>query len=122
MGYMNTSLVIQLCLTLCGPLDYSLPGSSCPWDFPGKNTGVGCHFLSPGDLSNLCLLCFLHCRWILYLLNHQGSPSILIHLSTILQPKGNELLIQATTRMNLRNILHKRSQLQKTVHCMIPFI
>ena len=20
-------------------------GLSCPWDFPGKNTGVGCHFL-----------------------------------------------------------------------------
>ena len=20
----------------------------CPWDFPGKNTGVGCHFLLPG--------------------------------------------------------------------------
>ena len=22
----------------------------CPWNFPGKNTGVGCHFPSPGDL------------------------------------------------------------------------
>ena len=20
----------------------------CPWDFPGKNTGVGCHFLLQG--------------------------------------------------------------------------
>ena len=20
----------------------------CPWDFAGKNTGVGCHFLPPG--------------------------------------------------------------------------
>ena len=29
----------------CNPIDYSLPGSSCPWDFPGKSTGVGCHFL-----------------------------------------------------------------------------
>ena len=27
---------------------------STPWIeiFPGKNTGVGCHFLSPGDLPN----------------------------------------------------------------------
>ena len=25
----------------------------CPWDFPGKNTGVGCHFPPPGDLPNL---------------------------------------------------------------------
>ena len=33
----------------------------CPWDSPGKNTGVGCHFLLQG--SNLCLL---HYRQILY--------------------------------------------------------
>ena len=29
---------------LCDPTDGSPPGS-CPWDSPGKNTGVGCHFL-----------------------------------------------------------------------------
>ena len=40
------------CVTLCDPMDCSLPGSTSPWDFPGKNTGVGCHFLSPGDLPN----------------------------------------------------------------------
>ena len=28
---------------LCDPLDGS-PRGSCPWDSPGKNTGVGCHF------------------------------------------------------------------------------
>jgi len=26
-------------------MDYS-PQGSCPWDSPGKNTGVGCHFLT----------------------------------------------------------------------------
>ena len=36
--------VAQSCLTLCSPMDCSLPGSFCPWDYP-KNTGVGCHFL-----------------------------------------------------------------------------
>ena len=45
----------------------------CPWEFPGQNTGVGCHFLLQGVLptqgSNRDLL---HCRWILYHLNHQG--------------------------------------------------
>ena len=30
--------------TLCDPIDGSPPGSH-PWDSPGKNTGVGCHFL-----------------------------------------------------------------------------
>ena len=29
---------------LCNPIDGSPPGSH-PWDSPGKNTGVGCHFL-----------------------------------------------------------------------------
>ena len=34
----------QSCPTLCDPRDGSPPGS-CPWDSPGKNTGVGGHFL-----------------------------------------------------------------------------
>ena len=36
----------QLCPTLCDPIDATPPGSR-PWDSPGKNTGVGCHFLLP---------------------------------------------------------------------------
>ena len=31
--------------TLCNPIDGSPPGCPLPWDSPGKNTGVGCHFL-----------------------------------------------------------------------------
>ena len=42
-----------------------LPGSSVHGISPGKNTGVGCHFLLQGIFPtqgwNLCLL---HCRWI----------------------------------------------------------
>ena len=51
----------------------------CPWDFPGKSTGVGCHFLlqeifltqesNPG---------FPHCRQMLYHLSHQGSSNLTI--------------------------------------------
>ena len=37
--------LLQSCLTLCDPIDGSPPGSHCPWDSPGKNTGAGCHFL-----------------------------------------------------------------------------
>ena len=36
---------LQSCPTLCDPIHCSPPGSPCPWDSPGKNTGVGCHFL-----------------------------------------------------------------------------
>ena len=41
----------------------------CLWNFPGKSTGVGCHFLLQEIFStqglNLCLLRLLHCRQIL---------------------------------------------------------
>ena len=47
--------------TLCDPIDGSPPGSR-PWDSPGKNTGVGCHFLlqwmkvkSESEVAQLCL-------------------------------------------------------------------
>ena len=36
---------LQSCPTLCNPIDGSPPGFPRPWDSPGKNTGVGCHFL-----------------------------------------------------------------------------
>ena len=56
---------LRSCLTLCDPKDCSPPGS-CPWDSPGKNTGVGCHALLQGIFltqgSNPHLLCFLHWR------------------------------------------------------------
>ena len=57
---------IQLCPTMCNPVGCSLPGYSGPWDFPGKNTGVGCHFLLQGIFPapglNPRLLCLLNLR------------------------------------------------------------
>ena len=56
--------LLQLCPTLCDPMDCSLPGSSVYGDFPGKNTGVGCHTLLQGifltQVSNTHFLCLLH--------------------------------------------------------------
>ena len=49
----------------------------CPWNSPGKNTGVGCNFLLQGifptQRSNPGLL---HCRQVLCHLSHQGSHLI----------------------------------------------
>ena len=46
----------------------------CPWDFPGKNAGVGCHFLLQGILLTQGLNTgLLHCRQILYWLSYKGS-------------------------------------------------
>ena len=37
---------LQSCPTLCDPIDGRQPTRRPhPWDSPGKNTGVGCHFL-----------------------------------------------------------------------------
>ena len=67
--YFSLQLLLHVCvlshfrrfMTLqpCGLLPTSL---LCPWDFPGKNTGVGLPVPSPKDLPdpglNLSLLCF----------------------------------------------------------------
>ena len=53
---------LQSCPTLCDPIDSSQPTRlPHPWDSPGKNTGVGCHFplqcmkvKSKSEVSQLC--------------------------------------------------------------------
>ena len=50
----------------------------CPWDFPGRNAGMGCCFLVWGIFStqgsNLCLLYLLHWQVDSLPLSHLGSP------------------------------------------------
>ena len=61
----------------------------CPWDSPGKNMGVGCHFLlQEVFLTQGLNLGLLHCRQILYPLSHHGS------LCTWLLEKTKVLTIQ----------------------------
>ena len=46
----------------------------CPWDSPGKNTGVGCHPLLQGVfLTQVLNTGLLLCRQTLYRLSHQGE-------------------------------------------------
>ena len=45
-----------------------------PWDFPGRNTGVGCHcLLQEIFLTQRLNPSLLHCRQMLYHLSHQGN-------------------------------------------------
>ena len=48
----------------CSLLVCPLQSLLCPWESPGKNTGVGCHALLQGIFPtqewNLCLYCLLH--------------------------------------------------------------
>ena len=67
--------VVQLCPTLCDPMNCSPPGSSVHGDSPGKNTRAGCHAFLQGIFPTQGLNPGLpHCRRILYQLSYPGSP------------------------------------------------
>ena len=52
-------------------------GLPCPWDSPGKITGLGSHALLQGIFPTQELNpCPLHCGWILYLLKYQEAPRV----------------------------------------------
>ena len=71
--------VAQSCLTLRPHGLYSAR-LLCPWDSPGKDTGVGCHALLQGIFptkgSNPCLLCLLHWQARSLPLTLPGSPGL----------------------------------------------
>ena len=80
-------LVAKLCLTPLQPHGLSPARLLCPWEFPGKNTGVSYHFLlhtpkSRVDISSIFLwMCLAYCRCLRYLLKSSsllelGRPSI----------------------------------------------
>ena len=84
----NWKHFVTSCLHVCGFSHSVMSDSATPrtvahqcslsMDFPGKNTGVGCHFLLQGIFPaqglKLYLWCLLHCWCILYPLSHWGSP------------------------------------------------
>ena len=97
----KVSEVAQLYLTLCDPMDCSLPGSSIHGIFPGKNTGVGRHFL----LQEIFLTQGLnpglpHCRQMLYHLSHQGRQSLKALIKQRLRLRKQELCQQAPLNLN----------------------
>ena len=83
---MCTCLVAQLCPTLCNAIDGSLPGSSIHGILQVRIMEWVCHFLLQGIFqpqgSNAGLL---HCRWILYPLSYQGSPTQVLRILLLLK-------------------------------------
>ena len=71
----NRCLVTKSCLTLLQLHGLKPARLLCPWASPGKNTGVGCHFLSQEifltEGSNPCVW---HWQVDSLPLSHQGSP------------------------------------------------
>ena len=65
MGYSSPLLLLLLsrfsCVQLCATPETAALQAPRPWDSPGKNTGVGCHFLlqcmkvkSESEVAQLC--------------------------------------------------------------------
>ena len=75
----STVIVIPSCLTLCDPMDCMQSATLlCPGCFPGKNSGVGCHFLLQGIFPAQGLnLPLLHWQVDSLLSKPTGKPSIL---------------------------------------------
>ena len=70
----------------------------CPWDFPGKNTRVGCHFLLQGTFliqgSNLCLLSLVHWQAGSLALAPPGK-SLLFQLVVMYLPSAHQEMLWA---------------------------
>ena len=91
----ESSLQLSYTLLLASSLSNSLRPHGlqpirllCPWDSPGKNSGVGCHFLLeeifPIQGSTLGLL---YCRWILYCPSRQ-KPQVALAVKNLLANTG----------------------------------
>ena len=86
----------QSCLTL-RPHGLQPSRLLCPWNYPGKNTGVGCHFLLQGIFpiqdQTLVSCSSSHCRRILYPLNqhpeHSIAPGVGSCILLCTPPKGS---------------------------------
>ena len=121
-------LVVQSCRTVCDPVDCSTPPPRllCLWDSPGKNTGVGCHFLLQGIFLTQGLnLHLLHCRQTLYHLSHQGSlrerigfVKPLTHNGILLARRSLSLGKHEIQRLWQMNAFNSQDRLKQWVLCL----
>ena len=84
-------LVDKSCPVLLWPCGLLPTRLLCPWNFPGENTGMGCHFLrqeSSWSRDQMCVSC-LH-YWYLGSLP-QSHPHILYDHAFVFQSKTKEI-------------------------------
>ena len=94
-------LVAKLCLALLRSHGLQPTRLLCPWDFPGKDAGVGCHFLLQGI--------FLIRRLNLHLLYPQADSLTLSH-------QGSQVFryIQAKLQIKMVFYNHKKGLLDSS--------
>ena len=102
-------LVTKSCPTLATP---GTVACQATWDFPGKNTGVDCHFLLqwifPMQGSNLCLPRLLHWQADSLPLSHLGSPHIILDycINAINTFAFNFILSNRNSALTVHSFIH----------------
>ena len=111
-------LFIHLCPTWQHHRLYSPPGS-CQWNFPGKITGVGCHFLLQGIFltqgSNMCLhiSCIAGGFFTTEPLGKLIKPSIYLEKLVAFMEKKNQTLHKLDIKYYVTSYLRKTDQTKK---------
>ena len=104
MEYCFCYFVAKLYVILLRPQGLQLTRILCPWDFPGKNTGVCCHLLLQGIFVTQRLNPRLLQRQADFLpLTHQGSP--VEYYSAM---KTNKIVSLLESWMDLERVIQRR--------------
>ena len=100
------SEVVQSCLTLCDPMNYSLPGSSIHRIFQARILEWAAISFSRGVFPTQGLnLGLLHCRQTLYSLSHRGIPTTVRYVA-----KQRMLLAEFRGRSKTRERRQRNTQ------------
>ena len=104
MEYCACYFVAKLYVILLRPQGLQLTRILCPWDFPGKNIGVCCHFLLQGIfLTQKLKSQFLHWQADYLPLTHQGSP---VEYYSVIKMKKIVSLLERW--MDLESVIQRR--------------
>ena len=89
----------------------------CPWNYLGKNTGVGSHSLLQGVFPTQGLNSgLLYCRQTLYHLSHQGSPEFSLKTYKFLATIFSWPLTKGRFRRKKENVF------QRPGKCLKPYL
>ena len=106
---------------LCNPIDGSPPGSR-PWNSPGKNTGVGCHFLlqcmkvkSESEAAQSCLILSdpLDCSLPGSAVHGISQARVLVWVAIAFSPKTYGTITNRLTRISLESQKKGRRRREK---------
>ena len=97
----------------------------CPWDFQARILKWAVIFLLQGIFHTQRLnphrLCLLHCRKVLYLLIHQGSPDLLCALLCLVAPALGKHLLSVSIDLPSMDLSYEWNHTVYDLWCLASF-